>query len=193
VDKTRCACRHEDRDSVTLTSGRWTSRCAPHHVGKPVELGAESVAEARRRAPAERAAGERRVGPRPANVACLRVAAVEHDAAPRERLELRDHGGQHRLHAAADVVDRRRTAGDSGAHRRVDGVGDVGEVAGLRAVAVERERRAGEERLAEPPHRHVRALARPEDGEVAQPDRRQPVRAVDLREVLARMLRHAVG
>ena len=83
--------------------------------------------------------------------------------------------------------------GEPGAERRVDRVGDVGEVARLPAVAEQREARAVEQRLAELAHRHVRALARAVDGEVAQADGSRPRVARRRGEVLARALRHAVG
>ncbi len=103
-----------------------------------------------------------------------------------------DQRGQARLLAAADVEHRRGAGRRHGPDRGVDGVVDVGEVPGLSPVAVERERRAVERRLAEPADRHVGPLAGPVDREVAQPDHLEAEMAVHVGEPLARALGDAV-
>jgi len=101
------------------------------------------------------------------------VAALE--AAPHDRLELRDDLEKAHAASAADVEHFARRPGCRGRqYIRLDDVVDVGEVTRLGAVAVNLERPAGE-----PPeneagdHRRVlrlRVLTRAEHVEVAEPD-----------------------
>ena len=94
---------------------------------------------------------------------------------------------------AADVVDRRRPGGAERPQGRVDRVVDVGEVAGGRAVAVDREGAAARERLAHPAHRHVGPLAGSVDREEAQPHAAQAAGLGERGQILARPLDHPVG
>src|SRR5438132_11551834 len=110
------------------------------------------------------------------------------DVARARRLETLLHGlAEDDADRLRDMVDARRRAGgdveDAAAHpfgvrgpdRRVDDVGDVGEVTGLFSISVDRDRLALVDRRDEQRNRRrvlrVRALARPEDVEVAQDNR----------------------
>ena len=108
----------------------------------------------------------------------------------RDQLRERDLAAAREVARTCRARRRASAASEIAAHD----VGDVRELADLRAVAVARERRAVDRGFAQPVDRHVGPLARTEHGEVAQRHRGDaPVLRVQPAEVLGRELRDAVG
>jgi hypothetical protein len=135
------------------------------------------------------------VGPGVANVAQRRRPAIDTQAPPGRPADEIKRLVQGDTMAAPDI-DRLGT--DWRVHGQqvgVDNVVDIGEVAGLLAVAVDHDRPAGESSLHEPPEPHVGTLPGPIDGEVAQdgdPHRRHAGVGIGEAQVLGGELAHPV-
>src|SRR5207244_8601494 len=130
-------------------------------------VGAETVLEARRGAPAELGLDPARVRLRAAHVTGGRRAERHVEQPSGHALEQGERLAQARLLAAADV-EGRAGARVERPDRRADDIRDVREAARLAAVAVDLEGATAREGVDRARERHVGTLARPVDREVAE-------------------------
>src|SRR5207245_2685714 len=189
-------CAFADADRARA-GGRpaWPGTVAPEARDEVLAGAAHARREIHLRAIAEQPLRLRDVGERVAHVARARRGVGARQAAVEEVADRVGDGDERVARAAGDVEDlarhpRRRHREQVSLHHVVD----VGEVARLLAVAVHLERLA-RERLGEEARDHgrvlrLRVLPRPEDVEVAQAHRLEPVEA---REGLAVVLRRQLG
>src|SRR4051812_29890643 len=138
--------------------GAWKSRHAA--LAHPLELGREAALEVRPRREAQFLARTSGVRPGITHVARLACAAADIERPPGERGERLQRAVEAHAVPTTEVVDAARVRPRLACRPRArDDVLDEGEVARLVPVAVDLDRRAGHDRLAEAPERHVGALS----------------------------------